>query len=95
MDNDDFTLRMRAEPVPWFGLLFSWLHMLLGIQRPDLKKVIMEFVPGDIPSVSAVAEGEAEIGMTTPPVCATMAYRGIGPYAEKNAGLAGLPIVPP
>ena len=90
MDNDDFTLRMRAEPVPWFGLLFSWLHMLLGIQRPDLKKVIMEFVPGDIPSVSAVAEGEAEIGMTTPPVCATMAYRGIGPYAEKMQDLRAI-----
>ena len=48
MDNDDFTLRMRAEPVPWFGLLFSWLHMLLGIQRLDLKKVIMEFDPKQI-----------------------------------------------
>tara|TARA_B110000093_G_scaffold29905_1_gene30152 strand:+ start:1340 stop:2290 length:951 start_codon:yes stop_codon:yes gene_type:complete len=90
MKTDDFTLRMRAEPVPWFGLLFSWLHMLLGIHRPDLKKAIMEFVPGDIPSVSAIANGEAEIGMTTPPVCATMAYWGIGPYAEKMQNLRAI-----
>jgi hypothetical protein len=90
MNTEDFTLRMRAEPVPWFGLFFSWLTMILGIEKPELKKAIIELVPGDIPSVSAVARGEAEIGMTTPPVCATMAYRGVGPYSEKMEGLRAI-----
>ena len=90
MNTEDFTLRMRAEPVPWFGLFFSWLTMLLGIENPAMKKAIIEIVPGDLPSVPAVARGEAELGMTTPPVCATMAYRGVGPYSEEMEGLRAI-----
>lgn len=64
--------------------------MMLGIERPSLRRTNIEFIPGDLPSVSAVAKGEAEIGMTTPPACATMAYRGVGPYAEKFENLRAI-----
>lgn len=77
------TLRMRSEPVPWFGLFFSWITMILGIERPSLAGTAIELIPGDLLSVSAIARGEAELGMTTPPACATMAYRGVGPYPEE------------
>jgi len=49
MNSENFTLRMRAEPVPWFGLCFSWLSMLLGIEKPALKKTIIELVPRRYP----------------------------------------------
>lgn len=90
MSEEEFSLRMRSEPVPWFGLFFSWLTMILGIEEPRLKGVNIELIPGDLPSVSAIANGEAEIGMTTPPACATMAYRGVGPFTEKLTNLRAI-----
>jgi len=90
MSKEGLVVRMRSEPVPWFGLFFSWITMILGIEKPAFKKVNIELVPGDLPAVSAVAKGEAEIGMTTPPACATMAYRGVGPYAEKMENLRAI-----
>jgi hypothetical protein len=64
--------------------------MLLGIEEPSLKKVNIELMPGDLPSVLAVARGEADIGMTTPPACATMAFRGVGPFPEKMDNLRAI-----
>ena len=90
MSEKELSLRMRSEPVPWFGLFFSWITMILGIEEPRLKNVNIELIPGDLPTVSAIAKGEAEIGMTTPPACATMAYRGVGPYKEKMENLFSL-----
>lgn len=87
MDEAELKLSLRSEPVPWFGLFFTWITMLLGIQRPELKRTTIELVPGDLPSVSAVGRGEADMGITTPPACTTMAYRGVGPYAEKMDNL--------
>jgi hypothetical protein len=81
---------MRAEPVPWFGLFFSWITMLLGIEDPKRRHVKIEFLPGDLESVAAVARGDAEIGMTTPPVCATMARRGVGPFREPAENLRAI-----
>ncbi len=90
MKRQELVLRMRAEPVPWFGLFFSWITMLLGIEEPALKKVSIELVPGDLTAVSAIARGEAEIGMTTPPACAAMARRGVGPYREIHDNLRAI-----
>jgi hypothetical protein len=83
-------LKLRSEPVPWFGLFFSWIAMLLGIERPELRRTVIDLVPGDLPTVPAVAEGEADMGITTPPACATMAYRGVGPYHKKMENLRAI-----
>jgi hypothetical protein len=84
------TITMRSEPVPWFGLFFSWISMLLGIEEPSFRRTTIELIPGDLTSVTAVAEGKADIGMTTPPACATMAYRGVGPYSKKMENLRAI-----
>jgi hypothetical protein len=83
MNEQERTLTMRSDPVPWFGLFFSWISMLLGIEMPSMKRMTINLISGDLTSVSAVAKGEAELGITTPPACATMAYRGVGPYHKK------------
>ncbi|MCR4308084.1 MAG: hypothetical protein NUV80_06005 [Candidatus Berkelbacteria bacterium] len=90
MNENELSVTMRSEPVPWFGLFFSWITMILGIENPAVKRTIIELIPGDLLSVSAVANGEADIGMTTPPACVTMAYRGVGPYPEKMGNLRGI-----
>ncbi|MCC7412390.1 MAG: hypothetical protein IT495_12280 [Gammaproteobacteria bacterium] len=86
----DFSVKMRAEPVPWFGLFLSWITMMLGIEQPRLKSTTIELVPGDLPTVAAVGRGEADLGITTPPVCATMAWRGVGPYTEAMPDLRAI-----
>lgn len=93
-NKNKFDLRMRSEPVPWFGLFFSWITMLLGIERPELRSTITEMIPGDIPTVPAVAEGMADLGITTPPVCATMGYRGVGPFKKKMTNLRAIATFP-
>lgn len=94
MISEDFTLSLRSEPVPWFGLFFSWITMMLGADTPALKRTTIELVPGDLPTVPAVAKGEADMGITTPPVCTTMAYRGVGPYTEKMDNLRAIAAFP-
>jgi TRAP transporter TAXI family solute receptor len=89
-DSNEYSIRMRSEPVPWFGLFFSWITMMLGVEDSRFSKVNIELIPGDLPSVSAISKGEAEIGMTTPPACATMAYRGVGPFDEKMENLRAI-----
>jgi len=88
--SEELHLRLRAEPVPWFGLFFSWITMLLGISDSRLRRTTIELVPGDLPSVEAVSAGEADFGLTTPPVCATMGFRGVGPFSTKMESLRAL-----
>lgn len=83
-------LKMRSDPVPWFGLFFSWISMMLGIEMPSMKRMAINLISGDITSVSAIAKGEADLGITTPPACATMAFRGVGPYREKMENLRAI-----
>lgn len=71
-------LRFRAEPVPWWNLFFGWIGMALGMQLPSLARTTVEVVPGDLVTVAAIANGDADFGFTTPPACATMGYRGVG-----------------
>lgn len=86
-DHDFSVIKFRGEQVPWFGLIFSWLAMLLGVEVPEMRKQIIEFVPGDLLTPEAIASGGAHFGMTTPPVCAVMAYRGVGPYTRAMTNL--------
>ena len=90
MNLEECSLKMRSDPVPWFGLFFSWISMMLGIELPSMKRMSIDLISGDITSVSAVANGEAALGITTPPACATMAYRGVGPYGEKMENLRAI-----
>lgn len=68
--------------------------MLLGIERPQLRRTVIEMVPGDLPTVTAIADGDADLGITTPPACATMAYRGVGPYNKKMQNLRSIATFP-
>ena len=63
---------------------------MLGIEMPSMKRMSIDLISGDITSVTAVAKGEADLGITTPPVCTTMAYKGIGPYNEKMENLRAI-----
>ena len=90
MNDQELSLTMRSDPVPWFGLFFSWISMLLGIEKPAMKRMSLDLISGDITSVTAVSKGEADLGITTPPVCTTMAYRGVGPYNEKMENLRAI-----
>lgn len=80
-------LRFRSEPVPWWSLFFAWIGMVLGTQLPELGRTMTEIIPGDLVTVAGIANNEADFGFTTPPVCATMGFRGVGFFAEKLENL--------
>ena len=83
----DLELRFRAEPVPWWNLFIGWIGMVLGTELTELTRVTTESVPGDLITVAAIANGEADFGFTTPPVCAAMGFHGKGVFENKLDGL--------
>ena len=89
MSAREFELTFRSNSVPFWGMFFS-LFVSLGMELPSLRKTTIELIPGNFPTVSAIAEGEADMGIITPPVCATMAYRGVGPYNKKMENLRAI-----
>lgn len=92
--SDQLELRFRSDAVPWWSLFAAWISMVLGTQLPELGRTTIEIVPGDLITVAAIANGEADFGFTTPPVCATMGLRGVGWFAEKLEGLRAVASFP-
>ena len=90
MSSEEFELTLQCDPVGSWGGILSIISQALYIELPYLRKTTINIVPGMFSSVSAVANGEADMGLTTPPVCATMAYRGVGPYTKKIQNLRAI-----
>ncbi len=78
---------------PW-GLFFSELAEALSGELPGLPRVRIDFVLGDFLTPPAIAHKEADVGFVTPPVCAGMAYRAVGPYKEKMEHLRAIATLP-
>ncbi len=57
---------------------------------PEVSRIGVELVPGEFSTSIAVGEGTADVGITTPPVCAGMAFRGVGPFKKKADNLRAI-----
>jgi len=75
-------------------MFFAWIQSYLRNEYPSLSKTTIELIEGDLVTPSAIANGEADIGFITPPVCAGMAYRGVGPYSKKMENLRAIGTFP-
>ena len=94
MRQEEMNLTFRSDIVwPW-GLFFAELAEFLSGELPNLRKVRIDLVLGDFLTPQAVAEKDADVGFVTPPACATMAYRGIGPYSKKMENLRAIGSLP-
>jgi len=90
MSSQEFELTLQADPVYAFGIILSIISDALHYELPSLRKTTINLIPGMFSPVSAVAEGEADMGLTTPPVCVTLAYRGLGPFKKKMKNLRAI-----
>lgn len=87
-------LTFRSDIVwPW-GLFFSQLAEFLSGEIPALKKVKIDLVMGDLLTVQAIADGEADVAFTTPPACVAMGYRGVGYFNKKLTNLRAIGSIP-
>jgi TRAP transporter TAXI family solute receptor len=94
MKQREMNLTFRSDIVwPW-GLFFSEFAEFLSGELPALRKVKIDLVLGDFLTPLAVSEKEADVGFVTPPACVTMAYRGVGPYAQKMKNLRAIGALP-
>src|SRR5512136_164862 len=94
MKQKDVKLTFRSDIVwPW-GLFFSELAEFLSGELPALRNVKIDFILGDFLTPPAIANRDADVGFVTPPVCAAMAYRGVGPYSKKMENLRAIGSLP-
>jgi uncharacterized protein len=94
MSKEKMSLTFRSNFVwPW-GLFFSELAESLSGELPALPQVRIDFVLGDFLTPLAIADGEADVGFVTPPACAGMAYRGVGPYNKRMNNLRAIGTLP-
>jgi len=88
------SLTFRSDIVwPW-GLFFSELAEFLSGEVPALRKVKIDLVLGDFLTPSAISGREGDVGFVTPPACAGMAFRGVGPYLKKMENLRAIGSLP-
>ncbi len=91
MCSREFELTFRCESVTWWGLFFSRIATDLMKELPLIRKITITLVKEEMFStVSAIAEGEGDMGLVTPPACLTMAYRGVGPYRKSIKNLRAI-----
>jgi len=90
MNSKQFELVFQSDPIYAFGIAFTIIADALHYELPSLHKTRINLIPGMFSPISAVAEGEADMGLTTPPVGATLAYRGLGPFKKKMKNLRAI-----
>jgi TRAP transporter TAXI family solute receptor len=90
MSSEEFELTFQCDAVPYWVTLLGIISSALHVEFPSLRKTSINVIPGEFSTVSAVAEGEADMGLTTPPVCVGMAYRGVGPFSKKMENLRAI-----
>ncbi len=94
MSEQEMNLTFRSDIVwPW-GLFFSELAEFLSAEIPQLRRVKIDLVLGDLLTVQAIADGEADVAFTTPPACAAMGYRGTGYFTRKLPNLRAIGSIP-
>ncbi len=94
MSSQEFELTFQCDYVKPWGIFFSGIASALTQELPPLHKATIKLTRGEFSTVSAVAEGEADMGFTTPPACVTMAYRGVGPFSKKMENLRAIGSLP-
>jgi hypothetical protein len=57
---------------------------------PEYSRHQINFIPGEFPTVRAVANGEADVGLVTPPASAAMGFYGVGPFTTKLKNLRAI-----
>lgn len=94
MAEQEMNLTFRSDIVwPW-GLFLSEFAEFLSGELPGLRKIKIDLVLGDFLTPTAISRKEADVGFVTPPACATMAWRGVGPYNEKMENLRAIGSLP-
>ncbi len=94
MSVNEMSITFRSDIVwPW-GLFFSELAEFLSGEIPALRRVKIDLVLGDLLTVQALADGEADIAFTTPPACVAMGYRGTGYFKKKLTNLRAIGSIP-
>jgi TRAP transporter TAXI family solute receptor len=94
MAENEMKLTFRSDIVwPW-GLFFSQLAEYLSGEISTLRKVKIDLVMGDLLTVQAIADGEADVAFTTPPACAAMGYRGVGYFNREMTNLRAIGSIP-
>ncbi len=87
-------LTFRSDRVAPWGWFFASIADAINIESPSRQNFTIKLVLGEFSTSNAIADGEAEVGMTTPPACVTMAYRGVGPYTKKMPNLRAIGSLP-
>jgi uncharacterized protein len=77
-------LKCQSDSVPSWGIYFSGIACKLRVIHPEYDRHNIKFVAGEFPTVRAVASGEADIGIATPPADVAMGFYGVGPFKEKK-----------
>ncbi|MEQ8389331.1 MAG: TAXI family TRAP transporter solute-binding subunit [Alphaproteobacteria bacterium] len=90
LDNQEFELTFRSDVVYFWAWFFASIAQMIDYEMPTLRKTTIQMITEEFPTVAAVSKGQADMGFTTPAACATMAYRGIGPFAEKMTNLRAI-----
>ena len=87
-------LKIQCDVVSPWGWFTTTMIETLRMEMPEIEKATVTLVPGEFPTARAVADGSADLGITTPPACAGMAFRGVGPFTEKLSNLRAIGSLP-
>ena len=83
-------LKFQGDVVTPWGIYFSGIANRMRVVYPESTRLQINFIPGEFPTVSAVSDGTADIGLTTPPAVATMGFNGVGPFTTKLRNLRAI-----
>ncbi|MHB8566252.1 MAG: TAXI family TRAP transporter solute-binding subunit [Nitrososphaerales archaeon] len=83
-------IKFQGDVVTPWGVFFSGIANRLRVVYPEVTKFEIDFVPGEFPTTASISNHEADIGLTTPPSVATMAFRGVGPFNKKMKNLRAI-----
>lgn len=83
-------LRFQGDVVTPWGIYFSGIANRMRIVYPESTKLQINFIPGEFPTVFAVSEGTADVGLTTPPAVAKMGLNGVGPFKRRLRNLRAI-----
>lgn len=90
----EFELTFRSDVVYFWAWFFASIAQMIDYEMPNLRKTTIQMITEEFPTVAAVADGQADMGFTTPAACATMAYRGVGPFDRKMSNLRAIGCFP-
>jgi TRAP transporter TAXI family solute receptor len=83
-------MKFQSDVVTPWGIYFSGIACKLRVVFPHYDSHQINLVPGEFPTIDAVASGQADVGIVTPPADAAMGFDGVGPFTEKYRNLRAI-----